>query len=147
MLEPVGPTARRLVGDQVLAALQPAALELHLAAAEDVEKQRQSLHQNWEQKLERAGYEAEPAAKHTIVWLVVLVIAPLPHVPVHIAQTPRVWPVLRVTSHFRRSLFVIALLVRPIGKIAIAVRLRSVEFITEVERLLVPFPPRHAYSH
>jgi DNA invertase Pin-like site-specific DNA recombinase len=52
-----------LVGDQVLAALQPAALDLHLAAAEDVEKQRQSLHQNWQQKLERAGYDAQRAAR------------------------------------------------------------------------------------
>jgi DNA invertase Pin-like site-specific DNA recombinase len=52
-----------LVGDQVLAALQPVALELHLAAAEDVERQRQVLHRNWEQKLERAGYEAERAAR------------------------------------------------------------------------------------
>ena len=43
--------------------MQPAALELHLAAAEDVEKQRQSLHQHWQQKLERAGYEAERAAR------------------------------------------------------------------------------------
>jgi DNA invertase Pin-like site-specific DNA recombinase len=51
------------VAQQVLAALQPAVLELHLAAAEDVEKQRQSLHQHWQQKLERAGYEAERAAR------------------------------------------------------------------------------------
>jgi len=51
------------VAEQVLAALQPAALDLHLAAAEDVEKQRQSLHQHWQQKLERAGYEAERAAR------------------------------------------------------------------------------------
>lgn len=48
---------------QVLAALQPAALELHLAAAADVEKQRQALHQHWQQKLERAGYEAQRAAR------------------------------------------------------------------------------------
>jgi len=52
-----------LVAEQVLAALRPAALELHLAAAADVEKQRQALHQNWRQKLERAGYEAERAAR------------------------------------------------------------------------------------
>ncbi len=51
------------VAQQVLAAVQPAALELHLAAAEDVEKQRQSLHQHWQQKLERADYEAERAAR------------------------------------------------------------------------------------
>jgi hypothetical protein len=51
------------IAEQVLAAMQPAALELHLAAAEDVEKQRQSLHQHWRQKLERAGYEAARAAR------------------------------------------------------------------------------------
>jgi hypothetical protein len=51
------------VAAQVLAALQPAALELHLAAAEDLEKQRQLLHQNWQQRLERARYEAERAAR------------------------------------------------------------------------------------
>lgn len=51
------------VAEQVLAALQPAALELHLAAAADLEQQRQALHQHWQQKLERAGYEAERAAR------------------------------------------------------------------------------------
>jgi DNA invertase Pin-like site-specific DNA recombinase len=51
------------VAQQVLAALQPAALELHLAAAEDLERQRQLLHQNWQQNLERTGYEAERAAR------------------------------------------------------------------------------------
>jgi DNA invertase Pin-like site-specific DNA recombinase len=52
-----------LVTAQVLAALQPAALELHLAAAADVEQQRQALHHNWQQQLERARYEAERAAR------------------------------------------------------------------------------------
>jgi DNA invertase Pin-like site-specific DNA recombinase len=52
-----------LVSEQVLAALQPAALELHLSAAEDIEQQRQKLHQNWQQRLERARYEAERAAR------------------------------------------------------------------------------------
>lgn len=51
------------VAQQVLAALQPAALEVHLAAAEDLEKQRQLLHQNRQQKLERARYESERAAR------------------------------------------------------------------------------------
>jgi DNA invertase Pin-like site-specific DNA recombinase len=51
------------VVEQVLAALQPAALELHLAAAADLEQQRQALHQHWQQKLERAGYESERAAR------------------------------------------------------------------------------------
>ena len=52
-----------LVTEQVLAALRPAALELHLAAAADLEQQRQALHQNWQQRLERARYEAERAAR------------------------------------------------------------------------------------
>ncbi len=59
-------SGRRLdafVAEQVLAALQPAALELHLAAAADVEQQRQVLHQNWQQRLERARYESERAAR------------------------------------------------------------------------------------
>jgi DNA invertase Pin-like site-specific DNA recombinase len=51
------------VSRQVLSALEPAALELHLAAAADVEQQRQRLHQNWRQQLERAGYEAQRAAR------------------------------------------------------------------------------------
>jgi DNA invertase Pin-like site-specific DNA recombinase len=51
------------VTQQVLAALQPAALEIHMAAAVDVEKQRQLLHQNWQQQIERARYEADRAAR------------------------------------------------------------------------------------
>lgn len=59
-------SGRRLdafVAEQVLAALRPAALELHLAAAEDLEEQRQQLHRNWQQQLERARYAAERAAR------------------------------------------------------------------------------------
>ena len=52
-----------LVVEQVLAALQPAALELHLAAVEDVEEQQQRLHQHWQQQLERASYEVDRAAR------------------------------------------------------------------------------------
>src|SRR5438270_160058 len=52
-----------LVGAQVLEALQPAALELHLAAAADVEEQRRQLHQHWRLRLERADYEVERAAR------------------------------------------------------------------------------------
>jgi DNA invertase Pin-like site-specific DNA recombinase len=52
-----------LVSEQVLAALQPAALELHVAAAADLEQQRQRLHQHWQQRLERARYEADRAAR------------------------------------------------------------------------------------
>ncbi len=53
----------RLIGAQVLAVLQPAALELHLAAAADVAQQRQQLHRHWQQQLERARYQTERAAR------------------------------------------------------------------------------------
>ena len=52
-----------LVAAQVLAALEPAALELSLAAADDIEQERARLHQNWRQQVERAGYEAERARR------------------------------------------------------------------------------------
>jgi len=52
-----------LVSTQVLSALQPAALELHLAAAADVAQERRRLHEHWQQRLERARYEAERAAR------------------------------------------------------------------------------------
>jgi DNA invertase Pin-like site-specific DNA recombinase len=51
------------VSETVLSVLQPAALELHLAAAADIEQQRQQLHQHWQQQLERAHYHAERAAR------------------------------------------------------------------------------------
>ncbi len=52
-----------LVAAQVLAALEPAALELSLAAADDLEQERARLHQNWQQQVERARYEAERARR------------------------------------------------------------------------------------
>ena len=52
-----------LVAAQVLAALEPAALELSLAAAADVEQERARLHRNWQQQVERARYEAERARR------------------------------------------------------------------------------------
>jgi DNA invertase Pin-like site-specific DNA recombinase len=52
-----------LVAEQVLTALQPAALELHLAAAADVEQERQRLHRHWQQRLERARYQTDRAAR------------------------------------------------------------------------------------
>jgi DNA invertase Pin-like site-specific DNA recombinase len=52
-----------LVSTEVLKALQPAALELSLAAVEDVQKQRQQLDQNWQQQMQRASYEADRAAR------------------------------------------------------------------------------------
>jgi hypothetical protein len=52
-----------LVATQVLAALEPAALELSLAAADDVQQERARLHRNWQQQVERACYEAERARR------------------------------------------------------------------------------------
>jgi DNA invertase Pin-like site-specific DNA recombinase len=52
-----------LVAAQALAALEPAALELSLAAADDIEQERARLHRNWQQQVERARYEAERARR------------------------------------------------------------------------------------
>jgi hypothetical protein len=48
-----------------LAALEPAALEVSLEGATDVEAQRQRLHQHWSKRLERAGYEVDRAARQS----------------------------------------------------------------------------------
>lgn len=52
-----------VVSEQVLRALEPAALELSLAAAADIERDRQRLHHHWRQRLERARYEVERAER------------------------------------------------------------------------------------
>jgi hypothetical protein len=51
------------LGEQVLKALEPASLELSLRAAERLEQERQQLARLFEQKLERAHYETERAAR------------------------------------------------------------------------------------
>ena len=43
-----------LVSQQILRALEPAALDLSLQAQENVQHERQRLHRHWEQRLERA---------------------------------------------------------------------------------------------
>jgi DNA invertase Pin-like site-specific DNA recombinase len=48
-----------LVAAQLLAALEPAALELSLAAADDIQQERARLHRNWQQQVERARHQAE----------------------------------------------------------------------------------------
>lgn len=48
---------------QVLRALEPAALEISLRVAADLEGERQHLHQHWRQRLERAHYQVERAAR------------------------------------------------------------------------------------
>jgi len=52
-----------LVARQVLTVLEPASLELSLTAAEDIGRQRATLDQHWRQRLERAGYDADRAAR------------------------------------------------------------------------------------
>jgi DNA invertase Pin-like site-specific DNA recombinase len=49
----------------VLEALEPAALEVSLEVAADVEAQRQRLHQHWAKRWERAGYEVDRAARQS----------------------------------------------------------------------------------
>ena len=48
---------------QVLRALEPAAIELSLAATQQVERERADLERLWQQRLERAAYEAERARR------------------------------------------------------------------------------------
>ena len=48
----------------VLRALEPAALTLSLEATARLEQERQALDQLWQQRLERAAYESERAARH-----------------------------------------------------------------------------------
>ena len=47
----------------MLQALEPAALELSLQVAADVEVERQRLQQQWHQRLERVRYDAERACR------------------------------------------------------------------------------------
>src|SRR5258706_9361039 len=58
-----GPRLGAFVTPPVLVALEPAALELSLAAAEQVEQERAAIAQLWEQRRERAAYETERAAR------------------------------------------------------------------------------------
>jgi hypothetical protein len=51
------------VSELVLQALEPAALEVSLQVAADVEAQRHKLHQHWRQRLERARYDVERAQR------------------------------------------------------------------------------------
>jgi DNA invertase Pin-like site-specific DNA recombinase len=57
------PPLDELVAQQVLRALEPAALDLSLQAAADVERERKRLHQHWTQRLERAQYESQRAER------------------------------------------------------------------------------------
>jgi hypothetical protein len=58
-----GKALDELILRQVLRVLEPAALELSLQAAEDSERERGRLHHHWQQRLERARYESDRAAR------------------------------------------------------------------------------------
>jgi hypothetical protein len=51
------------LAEQILAALQPAALAASLTAAAEVEGRRREQIRNWEQRLERARFEADRAGR------------------------------------------------------------------------------------
>jgi len=52
-----------LIGALVLKVLEPAALDLSQAAAAEVQREQDRLGQHWRQRLERAGYECDRAAR------------------------------------------------------------------------------------
>lgn len=52
-----------LVTEQVLRMIEPASLELSLAAADDLQRERDRLHAHWRQRRERAQYEVDRAAR------------------------------------------------------------------------------------
>lgn len=52
-----------LVSQQVLKALEPAALELSMRALEDVQQERARLEKHWKQRLDRARYEIDLAQR------------------------------------------------------------------------------------
>ena len=57
------PPVDELVAQQVLRALEPAAVDLSLHAATDIKRERERLHQHWRQRLERAEYESQRAER------------------------------------------------------------------------------------
>ena len=58
-----GRTLDAFVTDLVLAALRPAAIEVSLQLAEDIELERAQQHRHWTLRLERARYEVERAER------------------------------------------------------------------------------------
>jgi DNA invertase Pin-like site-specific DNA recombinase len=52
------------VAEKVLKALEPAALELSLEAAQNIESERAELDGLWQKRMERASYEVERAGRH-----------------------------------------------------------------------------------
>lgn len=58
-----GEVLDQFVVEQVMQVLEPAALELSLAAEAELRGQRQQLEQHWKQRLERGAFEADRAAR------------------------------------------------------------------------------------
>jgi DNA invertase Pin-like site-specific DNA recombinase len=58
-----GPVLDALVAQQILAAVEPAALEASLAAVAEVERERAELTRHWQLRRERAQYETERASR------------------------------------------------------------------------------------
>jgi DNA invertase Pin-like site-specific DNA recombinase len=58
-----GKVLDNLVSRQALGVLEPAALELSMAAADDIERERKRLEEHWSQRRERACYEVQRAAR------------------------------------------------------------------------------------
>lgn len=58
-----GPGLDELVTHQILAAVEPAALEASLAAVEGIERERAELQRHWQLRCERARYEVERASR------------------------------------------------------------------------------------
>ena len=57
------PPLDELVAQQLLRALEPAALELSLGAADDIHRERKRLALHWQQQLERARYDVQQAER------------------------------------------------------------------------------------
>ena len=58
-----GAALESLVVERLLQVVSPASLELSLAAAEDIERERQQLDDHWQQRLARSCYEVEQARR------------------------------------------------------------------------------------
>ena len=58
-------TLEAFVGQRLLQAVSPAALELSLAATVDIQRERKQLDDHWQQRLTRARYEVEQARRQS----------------------------------------------------------------------------------
>ena len=58
-----GAVLESFVVERLLQAVSPASLELSLAAAEDIERERKQIDDHWQQRLTRSRYEAESARR------------------------------------------------------------------------------------